>query len=114
VAALRPTVHYSVPPQAVAGRAPHEFRDFVDLRRLSLASYTVIAYPGMRGESSSIVNSKTISRVLPQAAARGDPIVAIAHNFTAEALDVLEAQGAIVFRRNDHFWSDESYAAIRT
>ena len=73
----------------------------------------ILENPGMRGESSSIVTSKAISRVLTRATARGQPLVVIAHNFTAEALKLLEAHGAVVFSRSDHFWSDASYAAIR-
>jgi hypothetical protein len=109
---LKPAIHRSIAPQAVTLHTPHEFREFVLVGRLDRPLYTVISYPGMRSESSSVVTSRSIKRAIAEAVDTGEPLIAIAHNFTAEAIALLEAQGAIVFRRHDYHWTDETYAAI--
>jgi hypothetical protein len=57
---LKPTIHFHVAGEAVPLKVAREFKPIVDLGRLKASSYTVIAYPGMRGESQSIVDSKSI------------------------------------------------------
>jgi hypothetical protein len=91
---------------------PHEFHRVVDQSQLKAGPYTVISFPGMRGESSSIVDSKTLSKALAKVPAT-DQIVAIAHNFTAEARELLSRANALCFFTSDFFWSDESWAHIR-
>ncbi len=107
--ALRPAIHRSVPAATVAAR---EFRPFVRPELLIHPFYTVISYPGRRGESPSVVMSRSIGRALEKIAGEQAPIVAIAHNFTAEALELLEAQRAVVVRQGDFYWSDRSYEEI--
>lgn len=109
----KPTVHFNVTPDTVALKVAREFKPIVDTSRLIEPSYTVIAYPGMRGESQSIVDSKALDKAISKASVHCEPVVAVAHNFTAEALQHLEAIGALVFCTSSHFWSDESWANIR-
>ena len=68
----------------------------MDLRRLSGGPYTVIAFPGMRGESSSIVDSPSMAKALEKVAS-SDQVVVIAHDFTAEVRAKLEQLGTIFF-----------------
>lgn len=110
---LKASIRKHVPAADVKNCAAREFRDYIDLGQLREPRYTVICYPGMRGESTSIVDSKTILKALAKIEAGLEPVVAIAYSFTSEALEVLDALNAIVFRRSDYFWSDESWAAVR-
>jgi hypothetical protein len=109
---LKPIIHHRVAVESVANRVANEYRSVIDASRLTQPLYTVLSYPGMQGESSSIVNSKSASKALAKAQSQGDPIVAVAHNFTSEALELLQSHGAIVFRMRDHHWSDASYASL--
>ena len=109
---MKPTIHYGVPASGISKRAAHEYQEFIDIKRLTQPAYTVVCYPGKRGESSSIANSKSISKAIARAISHGAPIVAIAHNFTAEALELLLSHGAVVFRQRDHHWSDTSLASV--
>jgi hypothetical protein len=110
---LKPSIHYCVPASGVSKRAAHEYQEFIDIKRLTQPAYTVVCYPGMRGESSSIANYKSISKAIARAISHGAPIVAIAHNFTAEALELLLSHGAVVFRQRDDHWTDSSLASLR-
>jgi hypothetical protein len=110
---LKPTIHFHVSPDTVALKVAREFKPIVDPSRLTEPWYTVIAYPGMRGESQSIVDSKAVAKAISKASAQSEPVVAVAHNFTAEALHHLEAIGALVFCTYSNFWSDESWANVR-
>jgi hypothetical protein len=111
---LKATIFHRVPASEIPNRVPREFRDFVNVSQLKGALYTVISYPGMRGESSSIVDSKVLAKALQKAQAKPEPIVAVAHSFTAEARSLLAEVNAIGFARHDAFhWTDESYARIR-
>lgn len=110
--AIRPSISRNVPASEVPLRVSPEFRDAVDRRQLNRGSYTVISFPGMRGESSSIVNSKTLSKALSKSAT-SEPIVVVAHNFTAEARELLAGLNAQCFFTSDFFWTDERLAFIR-
>ena len=97
----------------MSGRVPHEFSDLIDLKQLPEPIYTLIAYPGMRGAGTSIVDSKSISKAIAKAASGEKPMVAVAHGFTEEALDVIRANGAVAFSQSDFHWTDQSFAGIR-
>lgn len=110
---LKPVIHHGVAAAAVADRAAHEYRSIIDAARLAAPAYTVLAYPGMRGESSSIVDSRSVAKAIEKARLRGEPIVAIAHNFTSEAMALLHSHAAVIVRLRDHHWSDASFASLR-
>jgi hypothetical protein len=110
--ALKANIARNVSAAQVAGRAPREFEPFVDLRRLNGGPYTVIAFPGMRGESSSIVDSAPIAKALAKVEG-SDQVVVIAHDFTAEVRAKLEQLGAIFFFQRDGGWTDERWRHIR-
>jgi hypothetical protein len=80
--------------------------------RLTGGPYTVIAFPGMRGESSSIVDTPAMVKALEKVAP-SEPVVVIAHDFTAEVRAALEQLNAVFFSRRDTGWTDESWRAIR-
>ena len=112
--ALKASIAKNVPAEQVPLKVPHEFQSVIDARRLSHGPYIVVAFPGMRGESSSIVDSVALSRALAKVDGVPGTIVAVAHDFTAEARDLLEKRGALRFNKHDWFWTDESLASIRS
>ena len=111
---LKANIAMNVPSDQVQLKIPHEFRSAVDQRILRHGPYTVIAFPGMRGESSSIVDSGAITRALAKVEGTSGAIVAVAHSFTAEARAILDQRGALSFNTSDFFWTDESLARIRS
>lgn len=110
---LKPHIFHDVPAPEVARRVSHEFQEVVDKQRLKDGPYTVISFPGMRGESTSIVDSKVLSKALSKVQSRKEQIVAVAHNFTSEARELLNQCNAIFFFKSDFFWSDETWRNIR-
>ena len=110
--ALRANISKNVPSDQVTLKVPHEFRAAIDARMLDAGPYTVVAFPGMRGESSSIVDSALLSKIFAGLES-GGALVVVAHNFTAEARELLHQRGALHFSQNDFFWSDASLARIR-
>ena len=111
--ALKPAISHRVPPSDVLRKLSKEFHEFVDLGRLRDETYTVIAFPGMRGESTSIVDSRVLSKALARCDLESEKAVVVAHNFTREALDNLNERGAIYFSRSDSYWTDESWRHVR-
>jgi hypothetical protein len=85
----------------------------VDDSLLRAPSYTLISFPGMRGDSTSIVDSKSLKKALRKSPPAGDHLIAVAHNFTAEARELLSSLNAICFSASDFYWYDESWARIR-
>jgi len=80
---------------------------------LRAQSYTVVSFPGMRGDSTSIVDSKTLEKALRKCPATENNVLAVAHGFTAEAQELLSNLNALYFFSSDFYWSDESWASIR-
>lgn len=110
---LKPNISNKVPPDGVRSRISPEFHGLVDDSLLRGPSYTVISFPGVRGDSTSIVDSKSLERALRKSPLAGDRLVVVAHNFTAEAREILDSLNAICFFSSDFYWSDESWADIR-
>lgn len=110
---LKACIQLRVPAGSVAARVAPELRSCVDLKVLQDQFYHVITFPSQRGHSESIVDSPAMHRALKRLPETADPIVAIAHNFTAEANTMLAARSGIVFSLRDSFWSDELWAKIR-
>ncbi len=52
---LKANVSRDVPAADVASRMSREFRRFIDPAELTRGPYTVIAFPGMRGEVSPLL-----------------------------------------------------------
>ena len=111
--ALKPAIFHGVHPHDVLRKISKEFHGIVDLNRLTEDVYTVFAFPGMRGESTSIVDSNVLSKALEKCHSNSETVVAVAHNFTREARDMLNEHHAIYFFKSDYFWSDDSWGHIR-
>jgi len=111
--ALKPAIFLGVHPQDVLRKLSREFHDVVDLNRLTEDTYTVVAFPGMRGESTSIVDSTVLSKAFEKCRVDSETVVVVAHNFTREAREMLNERSAIHFFKSDFFWSDESWRNIR-
>lgn len=111
--ASKPRIHGNVPPSGVRSRIPSEFHGVLDESLLPARSYTVISFPGMRGASSSIVDSKTLERALRKRPPTSGGVLVVAHGFTAEAREMLASLDAVYFFTSDFHWCDESWASIR-
>ncbi|MFC0682888.1 hypothetical protein ACFFGH_34075 [Lysobacter korlensis] len=110
---IKPKIFNHVPAAAVRSRISPEFHDALDDSLLRDPTYTVIAFPGMRGESSSIVDSKTLAKALRKASRGPERVVTVAHAFTVEAKEILIGLAAVWFSKSDFYWSDSSWASIR-
>jgi hypothetical protein len=113
IVALKASIAKNVPGDQVTLKVPREFQSSINARRLGVGPYIVIAFPGMRGQSSSIVDSVTISRALAKVEGEPGTIVAVAHDFTAEAREILGQRSALYFDQREFFWTDASLASIR-
>jgi hypothetical protein len=111
--AVKPKIFKSVPFEKISTVCAPEFSSIVNLKVLNKDLYTVICYPGMRGESSSIVDSKSVEKVLMKIDCKFESLVFIAHNFTDEAKKALDLINAVYFYRHHTYWSDESWEKIR-
>ncbi|WP_386065909.1 hypothetical protein ACFJIW_15290 [Tahibacter sp. UC22_41] len=110
---IKPHISNRVPPTAVRSRIAAEFRELVAESLLRAPSYTVISFPGMRGHSTSIVDSKSLKKALRTPPPAGDRLLVVAHAFTAEALEILSELDAVCFSGPDFHWTDASWARIR-
>lgn len=110
---LKPHITSNVPPLKIRSHISPEFHELLDDSLLQAKLYTVISFPGMRGASSSIVDSKSLAKALHKCLPTNNGLFAVAHSFTAEAKDMLSNLNAVYFFTSDHYWSDESWARIR-
>lgn len=101
-----------MPASEVVRRVASEFKDLVDVSKLPDGPVTVVNFPGMRGSSTFIVDSKSLQKALEKAKVDGAPIVIVAHGFTQEARELLASEGAIAYFKSDFFWTDESWKSI--
>ena len=110
---MKSTIFNRVPRTEVPNRFPLEFKGFINIAVLKDDQYTVIVFPGSKGTSTTIINSKTLVKALNKAGNNGEKVVVAAHEFTKEAYAILKEQNAIVFSGNEFHWTDESINAIR-
>jgi hypothetical protein len=111
--ALKPNIYESIQGLSIPKKVAREFKDLIDIKRLENNEFTLIAFPAMKGETSSIANFKTIKKALNKIKNKENKVVAVAHNFTDEATDILDEIEAIVFSKRDFFWSDASLKRIK-
>ncbi len=109
---LKASISKHVRADNIVKRVPQEYLDTIDLKRLVKDDYTLVCFPGMRNNSTSIVDSKTLERALKKVKGTQNVIV-VAHNFTLQALSLIGELNAIAYRKSYHHWSDESWAGIR-
>ena len=86
---------------------PPRYRPKLPPLRASL--YTMLKFRSAREDV-------VLSRVVQDALSRiegNDHLVAIGGSFTMEALDLLQARGAVVLQLSEFCWTDERYLAIR-
>jgi hypothetical protein len=75
------------------------------------ATYTVILF-AHNPEIGGVATSSQVKKALGKVAAE-DPILVAGHDFTVEATELLEDRGAIVVRRGEYGWTDDSYRRLR-
>ena len=110
---LKANISINVTPLGVRSRISSEFHELLNESLLRDSSYAVISFPGMRGESTSIVDSKSLEKALRRLAQTDEQLIVVAHNFTSEAREMLSNLKAICVSKSDFYWSDESWARIR-
>ena len=108
----KPNIVEGISAHRVRAAIPPEFHRWLDETRLDGSSYAVISFPSKHGESNTIVDSKALKKALAKARS-GAQVVAVGHNFTAEARDLLAEIKALCFSASDFYWTDSSWANIR-
>jgi hypothetical protein len=111
--ALKAQISHGVYAADVPKKVPGEFRDLIKSGRLDSPIYTVVSFPGMRGHSTSIVDSKTLTKALNKFEATPEKVIVVAHDFTLEARTIMEEKGIIPIFKSDFGWTDERWAYIR-
>jgi hypothetical protein len=110
---LKARISTNVAASKVASKVSREFAKCIDPCRLSHGGpFTVIAFPGRRGDSNSIVDTTAITKALGQIESMNQ-IIAVAHDFTSEARNKLDHMNAIMFYLSDFGWTDERWSFIR-
>ena len=71
-------------------------------------AFRLLAFP-----HEKVIVSRQIAKALARLPQDSQELVASAHNFTAEARELLAARGATPVTDGDFHWTDESYAGIR-
>ena len=110
---MKATIFKNVPKKDISKRVASEFSDLIDLNALNEEQYSVVSYSGMKNSSTTILNSKTLSKALRKAALNSETIVVAAHEFTQEAYELLKQYKAIGFAKSEFYWTDESINSLR-
>lgn len=110
---LKPQISRGVPATDVPKKVPGEFKDLIKAGRLDSHIYTVVSFSGMKGNSTSIVDSKTLTKALKKCEADSNRIIVVAHDFTLETRTLMEDKGIIAIFKSDFGWTDERWAYIR-
>lgn len=110
---LKPQISTDVPAADVSKRVSGEFKGLINTARLENQDYTVISFPGMRGHSTSIIDSKTLVTALNKITPTRQKIIVVAHDFTVEAREIMKPEGIIAVFERDSGWTDERWAYIR-
>ena len=108
----KPHIVEGISANRVRAAIPPEFHRWLDESLLHGSAYSVISFPSKHGESNTIVDSKALKKALAKARS-GAQVVAVGHNFTAEARDLLADINAMCFFASDFYWTDSSWASIR-
>ncbi len=90
-----------------------EYKDLLNIARLDDTLYTVVCFPGMKGHSTSIIDSKTLTKALNKCEPSTDPIIVVAHDFTLEARSIMAEKQIVAIFKSDFGWTDERWAHIR-
>ena len=99
----RDTLLRQIPPQ-YQSRIPHA--------QLTGSTYTLLQ---LALDRNDVATSRAVAKALGRSPASEpqNQIVALAANFTQEALDLLKEHGALVISLGEFGWTDASYARIR-
>ncbi len=106
---IKPHIFRDVHANDVAPRLPLGFRQNTNHPLREDTLHTLITFPG----EHTIVESKAARKALLKASGDENQLVLVAHNFTSEARELIEQQGAILFVDSDFFWTDASWKNIR-
>ena len=97
--------------EAVASSLPPYLRGRIAVIARPAPAYTVVLFahnPELGGVATSAQVKKAIDKVDPS-----EPMLVAGHDFTKEATALLDARGAVIVRRNEFGWTDESYRTLR-
>lgn len=61
---MKATIFKHVPKKDISKRVASEFSHLIDLNALNEEQYPVVSYSGMKNNSTTILNSKTLSKAL--------------------------------------------------
>ena len=100
-------ISHCVSGDAVLRRSPHRYHALLHPLLKYCEDVTLIHF------ANDVVLSSDVSQAIREADPGDDMIVAIAHAFTAEALDLLTASNAKAVSLTDFDWTDDDYLATR-
>lgn len=107
--AMKPVMRKGVRGDRIDAALPPPFRSRLPASATaSDATFTLLLFPH---NIEDVVRSAPVRRALARVAPEAR-IVAVAGNFTEEALQALDERGTLVLRVNDYLWTDESYARV--
>jgi hypothetical protein len=110
---LKPQISTDVPAADVPKKVSGEFKGLVKIASLANQDYTVVSFPGMRGHSTSIIDSKTLTKALKKTSPTSQKIIVVAHDFTVEAREIMKTEEIMPIFERDFGWTDERWAYIR-
>jgi hypothetical protein len=80
----KPQISFRVSADDVPQKVSGEFKRLIQSGRLTDPEYTVVSFSGMKGNSTSIVDSKNLIKALEKCESRTDRIIVAAHDFTLD------------------------------
>jgi hypothetical protein len=110
----KPQISFRVSADDVPQKVSGEFKGLIQSKRLTDPEYTVVSFSGMKGNSTSIVDSKNLIKALEKCESRPDRIIVAAHDYTLEARSLMEERGIIAIFARDFGWTDERWEHIRS
>ena len=94
--------------EALVRQVPARFRPELEAAPLGDAPFALLQFASTDEITLSRLVQKALAKVPP-----GQRLVATAHGFTAEGLELLRAAEAVVLTESSWHWTDESYDRIR-
>jgi hypothetical protein len=110
---MKATIFKNVKKEQVHQRVASEYSNLIDRKSLGECLYSVISYPGMKNNSTTILSSKDLRKDIKRIENEDNKIIVVAHAFTEEARELLTSLGALYFSKSDFYWTDESIKRIK-
>jgi hypothetical protein len=94
----------------VRKRVPPRYRTLVKRGSNGERTYTLLLYAT---DDEDVVVSRIVRQALTRLLPGDNEVIAVARNFTVEAIDLLAARGAEIVRSNGRYYADEDYNSMK-